>query len=726
MMEFINPSYLVVLCFLLGALCLWLNKVSFRLSGFAAILGSFAVLLGQFALKGVGPLSYLFALMCSTIGLLVVGYSWAYFKKQPDRFGQFSLFLFAFFGSMLGLLYSKDLINLFIYWEMTSLTSFLLVGFNNGSNKAREAARTALIITGGGGLCLLAGLILLGIENGTYEIAKLTSGSTPAAILVLLGIFTKSAQFPFHFWLPKAMKAPTPASAFLHSAAMVKAGPYLIILLAPIFWTNEFWSIGLKSIGLISGLVGGYMAITKRDLKAILAGLTISALGIMCVMGSVYNHAALKAFLVFLMAHSLYKSILFMGAGILDKQFGDRDVFRLSGALREYKPLLVIFVIGLGSMIGLFPFMGFVAKELVLKSIEGHWLLFPVCLVFLFYGVAAIRILYPLISKKPKKVVKKLKFSFYCAPLIGAATTLIFGIFPGFLNKLVEDSLGEVGVAQKVDLHLWHGLTTAFILSVAIILCSLLISWFMALKKYPEQSGVSETLYDAFWRNVRAYSGKTVSAWHRSGTSLYLYIFFGFALLLVGGMFFTYWRPVVPNVTQAPTYYEWSTGLLVAGGAILALMAKNIFIGVVGLGLSGYGMALLFIMFSSPDLALTQFLVETMTVILVCFIFIRFPTKVPRRGTKRTLVNLAVSLGVGALSIGIMWKVLSYPFSSAAAEYYLKNAYELGHGKNVVNVAIVDFRAFDTLGEAFVVFLAGVGVASLFRLMPGYNKDRGK
>ena len=721
MMELFSPSFYVALCFVLGATALWVNKVSFISSCFTVIAGSTLILDGQFYMHELSGLSQIFSLMCSGVGLLVAIYSCSYFSQKRAEFGRFIFFLFLFFGSMLGLLYSETLIKLFVYWEMTSITSFLLIGFNYGSSKAREAARTGLLVTGAGGLFMLAGFVFLGIENGSYSISKIQSGSSVACALILMGIFTKSAQFPFQFWLPKAMKAPTPASAFLHSAAMVKAGPYLILLLTPVFKDVFLWGAALKWIGLASALVGVWMSVSKRDLKEILAGLTISALGVMCILSSTP-----KALILFLLAHSLYKSALFMGVGILDQKFGTRDIFKLQGVLRNNVFILAVFSISLASMVGLIPMFGFVAKELVIKSLLNDWILFPLFIVFTGYGVSAIRILWPMLNSENKNLKSSPEVYFILAPLAGCVISVVLGILPQLLNSIIEKTLAELGVLTSLDLHLWHGVTKPFLFSMGIILLSFLLAPFIALKVYKGRVGISEKLYEHFWRLVRVYSQKTVNAWHHFGTSMYLYIFFGFALLIVGGMFLTYWGAVFLPLQDGALFYEWATAALVVAGAMLALRADNIFVGVVGLALSGYGMALLFILFSSPDLALTQFLVETMTVILVCFIFIKFPSNVPRRRKKRVLVNSVFSIGVGVLTISIMWKVLSYPFSSSAANYFLKNAKTLGHGENVVNVAIVDFRAFDTLGEAFVVFLAGVGVASLFKLMPGYQPKREK
>ncbi|MCO4754169.1 MAG: DUF4040 domain-containing protein, partial [Bacteriovoracaceae bacterium] len=660
------------------------------------------------------------------VGSMVLIYSGGYFKSEKNQFGRFGLFTLAFLGSMLGLLYSKDMIEMFIYWELTSLTSFLLIGLKYTDKKTREAARMALLVTAGGGLCLLGGIVLVGEQAQSYQFSDISGvvPSTGAVILFLLGAFTKSAQAPFHFWLPAAMKAPTPASAFLHSAAMVKAGPYLVARLNPIFSQSDLWSTTLVVVGLLSGIIGAWMALINKDLKAILAGLTILALGLLFTLLGVGTAHAMEAFFVFLLAHSLYKSGLFMTTGIVDKKIGTRDIFKLAGAGRLYPLLGLSFVMGVLSLGGVIPTFGFVAKEALIKSMKDSSFFILSLTVLIGLGVGGLRLIVPLIKKSKRTVRVKVGKSLLAPSLICTGLGVILGIFPGVLNWPIDKALKDLGYEASVHLKLWHGFNSTLFISLGVIALSVMVYLLVGRKKYLITKLTSTKVYEQLWRALSIFAGKTTAFWHKSGASLYMYIFFGFALLLVGGVFIDRWGLSLPKMGEYATFYEWATAIVVVLGATVSVRASSILVGVIGLAISGYGISLLFILYSSPDLAITQFLVETMAVILVCFIFMNFPKSIPKRNLSKNMINLSVAVGVGLLATGIMWKVLAYPFKSASAEFYKLNAYTLAHGKNVTNVAIVDFRAFDTLGEAAVLFLAGVGVASLFKLMPGFkNKE---
>ena len=684
-------------------------------------------------------LSLLFALLITMIGALVVIYASGYMAGHEHK-GRFYLLLMAFLSSMLGLALSNNLLTLFIFWELTSITSYLLIGFENQKAEARSAALQAFLVTGGGGLALLAGLILLGRAGGSYQISELVGAGSalaehalfvPALLLILLGAFTKSAQFPFHFWLPNAMAAPTPVSAYLHSATMVKAGVYLLARLYPIFHESVWWQGTVTVVGLASMLAGAVLALNSSDLKRILAYSTISSLGTMIMLLGIGSDEAAKASMVFLLAHALYKGALFMAAGAIDHETGTRDVDRLGG-LRLKMPLMAFFT-GLAalSLAGLGPLLSFIGKELLFEAVlamQGVWAVLIPAAVFssgVSVALALIVGLRPFSGeyKPTPRAPHHPPFTLWFGPAVLSILGLVMGIFPESASKyLIQPSVrAVVNSAMESKLSLWHGLNLALGMSALAILlgAALYLGWNnwrkLAERAQPVLHWGPEAGYNGSIALLNWAAGAQTRVLQNGYLRFYLLTIIlatvsltGSLMLLQGGL---YW----PKQLTEIYFYEAALAILIVIAALWAVRSHSRLGAIAAMGVVGYSVALIFLQFGAPDLAMTQFLIESITVVLFVFAFYHLPRFDPMGPRGPRLLHAVVAVAVGALMTGLVLSAVQVNLFPSISAYFFKNSVSLAHGRNIVNVILVDFRGMDTLGEITVLAVAAAGVFAILK-----------
>ena len=682
-------------------------------------------------------LSLLFALLISGIGALIVVYAGGYLAGHP-QLGRFYLVLLLFTVAMLGVVCAGDVITLFVFWELTSITSYLLIGFDHERPAARAAALQALLVTGGGGLALLAGALLLGQVAGGFEYWRLAEQAAaihasplylPIVVLVLAGAFTKSAQVPFHFWLPAAMEAPTPVSAYLHSATMVKAGVYLVARLAPTLGGAAAWDASVTYFGAATLLTGGMLAVAQRDLKRLLAYSTVSALGALMLLLGLGSGLAAGAAVTFLLVHSLYKGALFMVAGAVDHATGTRDVTRLGG-LGASLPLLASAALGAGlAMAGLPPLLGFVAKELVYEATlaaPAGAVLSAIAVVGngLAVTVAALVALRPFWGAAPTPVAHRPGTALLLGPLLLAALGLALGVWPLAAPLLAAAAAVVRGEPTALSLGLWHGLTPMLALSAATVALGAAVYLLdgrdraerLAARLASIAGGLTPTrLYDATLAGLYGVAGWQTRRLQNGSLSTYLLAVL-VTLLAVGGASLggdvAWWAWTVWPVTAA----EVVVCAIMIAAALAAVRSTSRLGAIAALGAVGYGISLLFVFFGAPDLALTQFAIETLTVILFVLVIYRLPHFASFSSRATRARDALVAIGVGTLMGGLVLLASTSPMRSQLAAFFAAESLTAAHGRNVVNVILVDFRALDTLGEITVLAAAAVGIWSLSRL----------
>ena len=681
-------------------------------------------------------LSLLFAMLISGIGTLVVVYAGGYLGKNPNV-GRFYFWLFVFMGAMLGVALSDNLLLLFIFWELTSLSSFMLIGFEHEKPEARAAALQALLVTGSGGLAMLAGIVLLGQISGTLELSALLENGTavqshpmflPTLILILLGAFTKSAQFPFHFWLPNAMAAPTPVSAYLHSATMVKAGVYLLARLNPIFGGNEVWFYAVGGAGLVTMLAASYLSFLQTDLKRLLAYSTLSALGAMTMLIGLGTPLALKSAAVLLFAHALYKGALFLVAGAIDHETGTRDVTQLGGLFRALPITGTAAGVTALSMAGLPPLFGFIAKEALYETgLEFNpWLMAGI----IFMGLSTVFVagvvgVGPFFGRKTEtpKHPHEAPFSMWLGPVLLTALSLLAGFFPGVISSLMVSPAvsSAAGETVKVKLVLWHGVNAAFLLSLGTVAAGVVL--FLAanplrrfLQKAEWKWGPAE-LYkfslDGLLSLARAQTHVLQSGALRN------YILIVVLCVTLGGGYALFRIPglqILPQQISDVKFYEAAIAALILGAALAAVTSPSRLGAVAALGAAGTGVALLFLQFGAPDLAITQFAIEALTVILFVLAFYHLPKFTELSSRRARIRDAAISVLAGALMTTLVLASVDVHIADSISTFFVENSLPLAHGRNIVNVILVDFRALDTLGEITVLGIAGIGVYALLKL----------
>ena len=691
-------------------------------------------------------LSLFFALLISIFGLLVLLYSFQYMRHFP-RQGRFFSYLLFFMGSMLGVVLSANLISLFVFWELTSFSSFLLIGFNNHKEDSRRAARQALLITAGGGLALMSGFILLEILTSSgFNFIEILNNSEKVVtsdlaaitiILIAIGAMTKSAQFPFHFWLPNAMTAPTPVSAYLHSATMVKAGVYLIFRLNPIFQELALWSHLLGLTGAITMSWGAFKAMQEDDLKRILAYTTISALGIFFMMTGIGGEDAFNAVIIYVMAHALYKGGLFLSAGSIDHQTGTRKVSELSDLTKKMPYTSIAILLCFASMAGIIPFLGFVGKESlydVLYHSGDSFARIYLVLLFLagvFFTAVSIEVIYHALIKKgslQNKSIRETKFLMILSPFILALAGFLTGVIP---NSIVQPLLkwSAAGIYQSdpsMKLKLWHGFNPVLLLSVITIISGIgayLIRRSVRKFKKPDWMN-SDFLYDKCMHGIERLS-KNITVWVQNGflRNYIAMVILTFSAIVV----YTLAKGkllALPNIhllLEGMQIYELVIISLITIAVVFLFKTKSRLIVTATFGIIGYSIALAYTLFSAPDVAITQFLAETLTLILLILIL----HKLPSYTLKKFIAHkgyLPIAVIFGLIMSYISFTMLNLEKDAKLKTFFLEKSISAGKGQNAVNVILVDFRAFDTLGEITVLTVTMIGIIALLKVKPDKHK----
>lgn len=694
-------------------------------------------------------LSLLFALLISGIGALVVIYAGGYLKGRP-QLPRFYTIVLMFMASMLGVVLAGNLLTIFVFWELTGVTSYLLIGMDHDRAKARAAALQALLVTTAGGLALMAGMLLLGQAGGSLDLqVLLTQGETirnhpfylPVLLLILLGAFSKSAQAPFHFWLPNAMEAPTPVSAYLHSATMVKAGVYLLARLSPVLGGTDTWYVLVTGVGLVTMLVGAVMALAQTDFKRILAYSTVSTLGALVLLLGIGTPLASQAAMLFLLTHALYKGALFLVAGAVDHGTGTRDVTRLRGLAKAMPVTATAAGLAALSMAGLPPLLGFVNKELFYEANlhaprAADWLTGAgVATNALLVAVAGIVALRPFAGRLASTGDQphEAPGAMWLGPVVLAGLGLLAGLLPQALPSALVSAAASAVQAEPVvtELELWHGLTPVLGLSaLTIVLGAALYLGGAALGRIvrrgaPQAVAALRTLgnwgpergYYSILRGVDRIAAVLTRIFQSGYLSHYLIIIIATAVGLAGYTMISHGGPGISlEGLMDIRLYEIFLGLWIIAAAAMAVLASSRLAAVAALGAVGYGVTLIFAEFSAPDLAMTQFAVETLTVFVMVLVLYRLPRFA-------TLSSRAVRIrdGVVASAAGVLMTLLvlaanSTPLDSRLASFFAENSLTLGKGRNIVNVILVDFRGFDTMGEITVLAVAAIGVAALLRL----------
>lgn len=727
----------------------------------------------------IDGLSLLFGLLITGIGFLVTLYSIYYMSKKREALHNFYIYLLLFMGAMLGLVFSDNIFVLYVFWELTSISSFLLIAYWFEREKSRFGAMKSLLITVFGGLSMLAGFIILSLITDTYSIQQMMSKVdivqshplfVPAMILILLGAFTKSAQFPFSIWLPDAMEAPTPVSAYLHSATMVKAGIYLVARFTPIFGGVPEWFWLVSSIGMITMLYGSVNAVKQTDLKALLAYSTVSQLGLIMSLlglgsaalyfgigpdGLVYTIAIFAA-IFHLMNHSTFKGCLFMVVGIIDHETGTRDIRRLGGLIHLMPVSFTLAMIGSLAMAGLPPFNGFLSKEMLFTAalnaskmsffhMESLGVIVPVVawIASVFTFIYCMILLFKTFMGKQKfnktdRQIHEAPAGMFISPLILAVLVVVIFIFPNYFSHyLLKPAWAAVLVtfAQKdlldIKISAWHGFSTELFMTIGVVVVGTLMykylrKWYGIYHFYPKALTLNNLYALAIEKTeelTRAITNRYMTGSMRDYLvyiSASIILFMGGAILLLGGISFDASNDAPVN------FYEYALIIGTIISAFTVLLAKSRLTAIVGIGGLGLFVVFFFVLFRAPDLALTQLVVETVTTVLFLLCFYHLP-KLKRENSpiRFNAVNGIVSIGVGIVMTIVALSAHSTRLFESISGYY-EQAYELAGAKNIVNAILVDFRGFDTMLEILVLSIAGLGVYTLIKLrLTGRAKREG-
>ena len=695
--------------------------------------------LGVHATFHLDGLALLFLWLICGMGALVLIYAGEYMRTD-ERLGRFYAYLLLFMSAMVGLVLADNVFTLFVFWELTSVSSFLLIGWNHHRAEARKASLTALLVTGGGGLMMLAGLALLALVGGQTNISQLDGDAirgsamyVPILLLTFAGAATKSAQAPFHFWLPGAMAAPTPVSAYLHSATMVKAGIYLLARLHPTLGHTDLWQFLLIGFGGVTMITAAFSAVTQKDLKLILAYSTVSVLGALTMLLGIGTHDAIRAAIVYLVAHSLYKGALFLGAGTLDHETGTRDITQLRGLARLMPISATAAVIAAASNAGMIPLFGFIAKELFYGAVM-HAPVWPSILMSVTLVASTLLVIVgfmvayrpyfggpPLAPHHPHEAPPAL----WIGAVVLAVLSLVLGLFPALFAGVIGSAAASAvnGSQLPMELHLWHGFNPILELS-ALTVC-LGASLFFLLRAH--QQGLSKTahgiaavgpqrVYDAlFAALMRSAEGLARMVQNRYLRNYVLTIVIATIGLVAVPIIktFPYLRAIEPGDLRLS---DIVVGVLILVGAVAAIRIRSRLAVVAILGAIGVLVMSVYVIFGAMDLALTQIMVEALTVILLVLVIYHLPRFMPSSSRGVLIRDAVVSLVFGGMmSILVLMSATLYP-NTAMREYFVEHSYTLGHGRNIVNVILVDFRAMDTLGEITVLSVAGIGVYALLMI----------
>lgn len=687
-------------------------------------------------------LGFFFALLILGIGLLIITYA-RFYLSRDDNMGEFFTYLLLFQGAMVGIVLSDNILLLLVFWELTSLSSFLLIGYWKHLPEGRQGARMALAVTGMGGLAMIGGMLILGNIAGSYDLSVILQNKDliqasplylPALILILLGCFTKSAQFPFHFWLPHAMAAPTPVSAYLHSATMVKAGIFLMARMWPVLAGTPEWFVIVTTAGLVTMVLGAVIALFKHDLKALLAFSTVSHLGLITMLLGTGTPFGVMAAMFHILNHATFKAALFMSAGIIDHETHTRDIRRLGG-LRKLMPITFgIATLAALSMAGIPLLNGFLSKEMMLEEANhtvlfgSPWLvpvmatvgsLFSAAYCFRLIGhtfLGPVRDDYPAKPHDPGA-------GLWMPPALLVVLVVVIGVAPflaePFVKTVTASVLGDTTLVPKAYFKIWHGLVPALYMSVAAVVGGLLLMTIFkpALRTWdaaprPE----AKDIFDAFIAAVVSMARGVTHGLHTGA--------------------FTRYAAIMSVTVIAAGYHAWATGtvaqatrdmqpaapveiagwvMLVAASLGLAVMHRNRLLSLILIAIVGLIVSVGFVFFSAPDLAMTQLTVEVVTLVLLLLALNFLPNRTPVEST--TLLRLrdavlAIAGGLAAFALTFHY-LLRDAVTAPISEFHLANSYKGGGGTNVVNVILVDFRGFDTYGEIIVLGIAALLIYAL-------------
>ena len=687
-------------------------------------------------------LGFFFAMLILGIGLLVIAYARHYLSRN-DNMGEFFTYLLLFQGAMVGIVLSDNILLLLVFWELTSLSSFLLIGYWKHLPAGRQGARMALTVTGMGGLAMIAGMLILGQIVGSYDLSVILQNRDliqadplylTALLLILLGCFTKSAQFPFHFWLPHAMAAPTPVSAYLHSATMVKAGIFLMARMWPVLSGTPEWFMIVTTAGLITMVLGAVIALFKHDLKALLAFSTVSHLGLITMLLGTGTAFGAMAAVFHILNHATFKAALFMSAGIVDHEAHTRDIRRLGG-LRKLMPVtFTIATLAALSMAGIPLLNGFLSKEMMLEEAYGTalfgvpWLvpalatvgsLFSAAYCFRLIGhvfLGPVRNDYPATPHDPPA-------GLWLPPALLMIPVVLIGVAPflaePFVKLVTASVLGEAADVPKAYFKIWHGLVPALYMSIAAVVGGLvLLAVFNPALRFWEAAPRPEakTIFEAVVEAVASLAQKIILPLHNGAFSRYAAI--GTVAIIAAGS-----HAFVTGTVSAPTREMQSVGpvpiagwlMLIAATGGMVFMHRNRLLSLILIGIVGLMVSIGFVFFSAPDLAMTQFTVEVVTIILMLLALNFLPNKTPVESSLlRRLRDAVVAISGGLATFGLAYHyLLRDAVATPISEFHLANSYKGGGGTNVVNVILVDFRGFDTYGEIIVLGIAALLIYAL-------------
>ena len=689
----------------------------------------------------IDGLSLLFALIICCVGFFVVIYAAAYLPEKAAT-GKFYIYLHGFLLAMLGLVAADNILALFVFWELTTIISYLLIGFECELEKARQNARQALLVTGAGGLALLIGFLLLGNIANTYDLSRiaLQSGAIKAnplyvvvLTMVLIGAFTKSAQIPFHFWLPNAMTAPTPISAFLHSATMVKAGIYLLARFHPILGGTTVWMATLVITGGITALIGSVLAIRANDLKRILAFTTIMALGILTMFLGGKTTPALTAAMTFLMVHSLYKSCLFLVVGIIDHQTGTRKIDHIGGLLRSMPITALAAATAALSMAGFPLFFGFIGKEIMYKGalteefFPGFATTAALLANALMTAVAVLIIVKPFLGagRKTPLIPREAPWTMWLGPVFMGGLGLIFGIIPDWIGHwLVRPAVRAFHPSMEViQLKLFYGINEPLLLSIA----TLSLGALFYLLRQPLRQTIDyvlrqipirfEHIYTVGLEGIAKIAKMQTGLLQNGSLHRYLCIIIGSVTLGAGLPLLLSQTPFDFVQNTYPAMSGWLLSGIIMVAVVAVVRTRTRLLAICSLGVVGAGIAMLFLMYGAPDVALTQLLVETLTVIIVSLVLLRLPRLNARKPARSAgkMWNGILAIAMGTLVTALILAVNQTDLQRSVTHFFEANSYVAAHGRNIVNVILVDFRSLDTLGEIAVVALAGLAGYALIK-----------
>ncbi|MFK7881555.1 monovalent cation/H+ antiporter subunit A [Roseobacter sp.] len=687
-------------------------------------------------------LGFFFALLILGIGLLIIAYARSYLARE-DNMGEFFTYLLLFQGAMVGIVLSDNILLLLVFWELTSLSSFLLIGYWKHLPEGRQGARMALTVTGMGGLAMIGGMLILGQIVGSYDLSVILENRDliqasplylPALILILLGCFTKSAQFPFHFWLPHAMAAPTPVSAYLHSATMVKAGIFLMARMWPVLSGTPEWFVIVTTAGLITMVLGAVIALFKHDLKALLAFSTVSHLGLITMLLGTGTAFGAMAAMFHILNHATFKAALFMSAGIIDHETHTRDIRRLGG-LRHLMPItFTIASLAALSMAGIPPLNGFLSKEMMLEEahhtvlFHSHWFvpglavfgsIFSAAYCFRLIGhtfLGKVRDDYPAKPHDPGA-------GLWLPPAILVVLVVVIGIAPflaePFVKLVTASVLGDANAVPKAYFKIWHGLVPALYMSIVATVGGflLLLAYRPALRIWdgtprPEAKVIFEGLVEAIVLLAKRFThGLHNGAFSRYGAIMVATVvvagYFAWTTGTVGAATRTM-QPVTPVVVAG-----WA--MLVAATMGMVFLHRNRLMSLILIGIAGLMVSVGFVFFSAPDLAMTQITVEVVTIILLLLALNFLPNQTPIESTvMRRVRDTTIAIAGGLATMAMAYHFLMRDaITSPISEFHLANSYKGGGGTNVVNVILVDFRGFDTFGEIIVLGIAALLIYAL-------------